>query len=182
MAGWPAPSPGRGTRGASPQPAAARDRRAQRGADRDDRDLGPARTFWEKDTIRIHPIIAKGGAAVSVVPAEVTMEIFMRGDLGFRHRQFDQIRLPSPAVRTPRSPPAPTTGPPAALRAPLEPALGRGETAARGMRKAGANRRRSVRPPPSMSPTPTTARSSSMMARPVRPSAGTPSARGGMRC
>jgi amidohydrolase len=36
-------------------------------------------TFWEKDTIRIHPIIAKGGDAVSVVPAEVTMETFVRG-------------------------------------------------------------------------------------------------------
>ncbi len=33
-------------------------------------------TFWEKDTIRIHPIITKGGDAVSVVPAEVTMETF----------------------------------------------------------------------------------------------------------
>ena len=28
-------------------------------------------TFWENDTIRIHPIITKGGDAVSVVPAEV---------------------------------------------------------------------------------------------------------------
>src|ERR1700732_3100408 len=36
-------------------------------------------TFWEKDTIRIHPIITKGGDAVSVVPAEVTMETFVRG-------------------------------------------------------------------------------------------------------
>jgi amidohydrolase len=36
-------------------------------------------TFWEKDTIRIHPIITKGGDAVSVVPAEVMMETFVRG-------------------------------------------------------------------------------------------------------
>jgi amidohydrolase len=36
-------------------------------------------TFWEKDTIRIHPIITKGGDAVSVVPSEVTMETFVRG-------------------------------------------------------------------------------------------------------
>ncbi len=36
-------------------------------------------SFWEKDTIRIHPIITKGGDAVSVVPAEVHMETFVRG-------------------------------------------------------------------------------------------------------
>jgi len=36
-------------------------------------------TFWDEDTIRIHPIITKGGDAVSVVPAEVTMETFVRG-------------------------------------------------------------------------------------------------------
>jgi metal-dependent amidase/aminoacylase/carboxypeptidase family protein len=36
-------------------------------------------TFWEKDTIRIHPIITKGGDAVSVVPAEVRLETFVRG-------------------------------------------------------------------------------------------------------
>jgi amidohydrolase len=36
-------------------------------------------TFWDNDTIRIHPIITKGGDAVSVVPAEVTMETFVRG-------------------------------------------------------------------------------------------------------
>ena len=36
-------------------------------------------TFWEKDTVRIHPIITKGGDAVSVVPAEVRMETFVRG-------------------------------------------------------------------------------------------------------
>ncbi len=36
-------------------------------------------TFWDRDTIRIHPIITKGGDAVSVVPAEVTMETFVRG-------------------------------------------------------------------------------------------------------
>lgn len=36
-------------------------------------------TFWDRDTVRIHPIITKGGDAVSVVPAEVTMETFVRG-------------------------------------------------------------------------------------------------------
>ena len=36
-------------------------------------------TFWDNDTVRIHPIITKGGDAVSVVPAEVTMETFVRG-------------------------------------------------------------------------------------------------------
>lgn len=36
-------------------------------------------TFYDSDTIRIHPIITKGGEAVSAVPAEVTMETFIRG-------------------------------------------------------------------------------------------------------
>jgi len=36
-------------------------------------------TFREEDTIRIHPIITKGGDAVSVVPAEVKVETFVRG-------------------------------------------------------------------------------------------------------
>src|ERR1700719_1232947 len=36
-------------------------------------------SFYDKDTIRIHPIINKGGDAVSVIPAEVTMETFVRG-------------------------------------------------------------------------------------------------------
>ena len=36
-------------------------------------------SFHDRDTIRIHPIITKGGDAVSVVPAEVTMETFVRG-------------------------------------------------------------------------------------------------------
>jgi len=36
-------------------------------------------TFYDEDTIRIHPIITKGGEAVSVVPAEVRMETFIRG-------------------------------------------------------------------------------------------------------
>ena len=36
-------------------------------------------TFWDHDTVRIHPIITKGGDAVSVVPAEVTIETFVRG-------------------------------------------------------------------------------------------------------
>ena len=65
--------------GACRQPAAARDQRAERGDDRDERDSAQRETFWDKDTIRIHPIITKGGDAVSVVPAEVTMETFVRG-------------------------------------------------------------------------------------------------------
>src|SRR5579862_8424905 len=36
-------------------------------------------TFYDKDTIRIHPIITKGGDAVSVIPADVTLETFVRG-------------------------------------------------------------------------------------------------------
>jgi len=36
-------------------------------------------SFYDQDTIRIHPIITKGGDAVSVVPAEVHMETFVRG-------------------------------------------------------------------------------------------------------
>jgi amidohydrolase len=36
-------------------------------------------TFYDRDTVRIHPIITKGGDAVSVVPAEVKMETFVRG-------------------------------------------------------------------------------------------------------
>ena len=36
-------------------------------------------SFHDHDTIRIHPIITKGGDAVSVVPALVTMETFVRG-------------------------------------------------------------------------------------------------------
>ncbi len=36
-------------------------------------------TFQDKDTIRVHPIITKGGEAVSAVPADVRMETFVRG-------------------------------------------------------------------------------------------------------
>ena len=36
-------------------------------------------TFQERDTIRVHPIITKGGEAVSAVPADVRMETFVRG-------------------------------------------------------------------------------------------------------
>ncbi len=36
-------------------------------------------TFYDEDTIRVHPIITRGGDAVSVVPAEVTVETFIRG-------------------------------------------------------------------------------------------------------
>lgn len=47
-------------------------------------------SFWERDTIRIHPIITKGGDAVSVVPAEVHMETFVRG--GSREAILDANR------------------------------------------------------------------------------------------
>lgn len=36
-------------------------------------------TFQDSDTIRVHPIITKGGEAVSAVPADVRMETFVRG-------------------------------------------------------------------------------------------------------
>lgn len=36
-------------------------------------------TFYDDDTIRIHPIITRGGDAVSAVPAEVVLETFIRG-------------------------------------------------------------------------------------------------------
>ena len=36
-------------------------------------------TFKDDDTIRVHPIITKGGEAVSAVPADVRMETFVRG-------------------------------------------------------------------------------------------------------
>ena len=36
-------------------------------------------TFKDADTVRVHPIITKGGEAVSAVPADVRMETFVRG-------------------------------------------------------------------------------------------------------
>ena len=36
-------------------------------------------TFVDTDTVRVHPIITKGGEAVSAVPADVRMETFVRG-------------------------------------------------------------------------------------------------------
>jgi amidohydrolase len=36
-------------------------------------------TFRDEDTIRVHPIITRGGEAVSAVPADVRMETFVRG-------------------------------------------------------------------------------------------------------
>ena len=36
-------------------------------------------TFLEKDTIRIHPIVTKGGDLVNVVPADVRLESYVRG-------------------------------------------------------------------------------------------------------
>ena len=36
-------------------------------------------TFRDEDTVRVHPIITKGGEAVSAVPADVRVETFVRG-------------------------------------------------------------------------------------------------------
>ena len=36
-------------------------------------------TFRDDDTIRVHPIITRGGAVVNAVPADVRMETFVRG-------------------------------------------------------------------------------------------------------
>lgn len=36
-------------------------------------------TFRDVDTVRVHPIITKGGDAVNIVPADVRMETFVRG-------------------------------------------------------------------------------------------------------
>jgi len=36
-------------------------------------------TFRDADTIRVHPIITRGGAAVNIVPEDVRMETFVRG-------------------------------------------------------------------------------------------------------
>jgi amidohydrolase len=36
-------------------------------------------TFYDEDSIRIHPIITRGGAAVSSIPADVRIETFVRG-------------------------------------------------------------------------------------------------------
>lgn len=36
-------------------------------------------TFRDQDTVRVHPIITRGGAVVSSVPADVRMETFVRG-------------------------------------------------------------------------------------------------------
>ncbi|MCL5026932.1 MAG: amidohydrolase [Chloroflexi bacterium] len=36
-------------------------------------------TFRDQDTVRVHPIITKGGDAVNVVPSDVRMETFVRG-------------------------------------------------------------------------------------------------------
>ncbi|MBI3972155.1 MAG: amidohydrolase [Chloroflexi bacterium] len=36
-------------------------------------------TFRDQDTIRVHPIITRGGEIVNVVPADVRMETFVRG-------------------------------------------------------------------------------------------------------
>ena len=42
-------------------------------------------TFVDTDTVRVHPIITKGGEAVSAVPADVRMETFVQGQDAGRH-------------------------------------------------------------------------------------------------
>jgi amidohydrolase len=37
-------------------------------------------TFKEQSAIRVHPVITKGGDAVNVIPSEVTLETFVRGN------------------------------------------------------------------------------------------------------
>ena len=37
-------------------------------------------TFQEKDIIRVHPIITKGGAMVNAIPGEATLESYIRGE------------------------------------------------------------------------------------------------------
>ena len=36
-------------------------------------------TFRDEDTVRVHPIMTKGGEAISAVPADIRMETFVRG-------------------------------------------------------------------------------------------------------
>jgi amidohydrolase len=36
-------------------------------------------TFRDQDTVRVHPIITEGGRSASIIPAEVSMETFVRG-------------------------------------------------------------------------------------------------------
>ena len=43
-------------------------------------------TFMEKDIVRVHPIITKGGGAVNAIPDEVVIESFVRGE------NFDAIK------------------------------------------------------------------------------------------
>jgi amidohydrolase len=40
---------------------------------------GQRETFRDDDTVRVHPIITRGGDAVSAVPADVRLETFVRG-------------------------------------------------------------------------------------------------------
>ena len=78
-------------------------------------------TFRDDDTVRVHPIITKGGEAVSAVPADVRMETFVRGKtleaitdanikvdralkagamaVGGTGQDPDHPRLPAPAAR-----------------------------------------------------------------------------------
>ena len=60
-------------------------------------------TFRDEDTIRVHPIITKGGEAVSAVPADVRMETFVRGKtleavLGANHKVDRALKAGAMAV------------------------------------------------------------------------------------
>ena len=47
-------------------------------------------TFRGEDTVRVHPIITRGGDAVSAVPADVRMETFVRGRTIEAVREWDK--------------------------------------------------------------------------------------------
>ena len=47
-------------------------------------------TFQEKDTVRVHPIITRGGDAVSAVPSDVRIETFVRANNVDAVREWDK--------------------------------------------------------------------------------------------
>ena len=96
-------------------------------------------TFRDDDTIRVHPIVTRGGEAVSAVPADVRLETFVRGKtveaiadaarkvdrslragaqaMGARVRDHDPPGLPAPADGPEPGRPAPArTAPPSSAR------------------------------------------------------------------
>lgn len=57
-------------------------------------------TFRDSDRIRVHPIITKGGDLVNIVPADVTMETYVRGATPKRLRMPPE-RLTAPFAELP---------------------------------------------------------------------------------